>query len=157
GRFETRQCTDCHVSKDNDNNAWMAQLLMHGTNSLNFVGRYAWVADGEHGLAGVEVTEREEPQAVIGSTLHSLAFPTNFVKPVRRAMRLKNAHEHPGPDIKQELLHPLKKHEVLQVQNRGEYLYAACGEAGIRVYDIAFIDDKAFSERITTAPVSPMG
>jgi len=56
-------------------------------------------------------------------------------------------HEHPGPDIKEELLHPLKKHEVLQVQNRGEYLYAACGEAGIRVYDIAFIDDKAFSER----------
>ena len=44
-----------------------------------------------------------------------------------------------------------------QVQNRGEYLYAACGEDGLRVFDIAFIDDKAFSERITTAPVSPLG
>lgn len=157
GRFETRQCSDCHVSKDNDNNAWMAQLLMHGTNSLNFVGRYAWVATGEHGLAGVEVTEREEPQAVIGSTLHALAFPGKFGEHLKRLLRLKHAHEHPGPDIKDELLHPLKKHEVLQVQNRGEYLYAACGEAGLRVYDIAFIDDKAFSERITTAPVSPLG
>ena len=29
------------------------------------------------------------------------------------------------------------------VQNRGEYLYAACGEDGVRVFDIAFIDDKA--------------
>src|SRR5205823_6295007 len=29
--------------------------------------------------------------------------------------------------------------------------------AGVRVYDIAFIDNKAFAERITTAPVSPLG
>ncbi len=43
------------------------------------------------------------------------------------------------------------------MQHRGEYLYAACGEGGVRVFDIAFIDDKAFSERITTAPVSPVG
>ena len=34
---------------------------------------------------------------------------------------------------------------------------AACGEGGLRVFDIAFIDDKGFSERITTAPVSPLG
>ena len=43
------------------------------------------------------------------------------------------------------------------MQTRGEYLYAACGEDGLRVFDIAFIDDKGFSERITTAPVSPIG
>ena len=43
------------------------------------------------------------------------------------------------------------------MQARGEYLYAACGEDGLRVFDIAFIDDKGFSERITTAPVSPLG
>ena len=41
------------------------------------------------------------------------------------------------------------------VQPRGEFLYAACGKEGVRVFDIAFIDNKAFSERITTAPVSP--
>lgn len=157
GRYETKQCTDCHVSIRNDNNAWMAQLLMHGTNNLNFIGRYAWVATGEHGLAAVEVTEREEPQAVIGSSLHKLAFPGKYAEHQKHHAQLKHAHEHPGPDIARELVHPLKKHEVLQVQNRGEYLYAACGEAGVRVYDIAFIDDKAFAERITTAPVSPMG
>jgi hypothetical protein len=46
---------------------------------------------------------------------------------------------------------------VLQVQARGEYAYVAAGEGGLRVYDIAQIDHKGFSERITTAPVSPYG
>ena len=41
----------------------MAQLLMQGTNYVNFIGRYAWVAAGEHGLHAVVVTEQEEPQA----------------------------------------------------------------------------------------------
>ena len=50
-----------------------------------------------------------------------------------------------------------QKPEILAVQTRGEYLYAACGEGGVRVFDIAFIDDKGFSERISTAPVSPLG
>ena len=53
--------------------------------------------------------------------------------------------------------HAARKPEVLDVQARGEYLYAACGEAGLRVFDIAFIDHKGFSERIITAPVSPAG
>ena len=47
--------------------------------------------------------------------------------------------------------------EVLQVQVRGEYAYAAAGKGGLRVYDVAQIDHKGFSERITTAPVSPLG
>ena len=72
---ETKMCTDCHVSAANDNNAIMAQLLMQGTNFVNFIGRYCWVAAGEHGFEAVVVTERDEPQAVIGSTLHELAYP----------------------------------------------------------------------------------
>jgi len=32
---ETKMCTDCHLSADNDNNAWMAQVLMLGTNLVN--------------------------------------------------------------------------------------------------------------------------
>ena len=36
-------------------------------------------------------------------------------------------------------------------------LYAATGPGGLRVYDIANIDNKDFSERIITAPVSPVG
>jgi hypothetical protein len=157
GRGETKTCTDCHLSRTNDNNAIMAQLLMHGTGYLNFIGRYCWVAAGEHGLAGVVVSERDEPQAVIGSYLHHLAFPDYYQRHVERNGMLEHAHEHPGKDVSDNVLHPLRKTEVLAVQNRGEYLYAACGEAGVRVFDIAFIDDKAFSERITTAPVSPLG
>jgi hypothetical protein len=41
-----------------------------------------------------------------------------------------------------------------RVQLRGEYAYVAAGEGGLRVYDVAQIDQKGFSERITTAPVS---
>jgi hypothetical protein len=157
GRGETKTCTDCHLSQHDDNNALMAQLLMHGTGYLNFIGKYCWVAAGEHGLAAVVVTERDEPQAVIGSYLHHLAFPEYYQRHVERGYLLQEAHEHPGKDVSDNVFHPLRKNEVLQVQNRGEYLYAACGEAGLRVFDIAFIDDKGFSERITTAPVSPLG
>src|SRR4029079_7746651 len=46
---------------------------------------------------------------------------------------------------------------VLQVQLRGEYAYVAAGEGGLRVYDVAQIDQKGFSERIVTAPVSRFG
>jgi hypothetical protein len=157
GRGDTKSCTDCHVSKDNNNNAILAQLLMHGTGYVNFMGRYCWAAAKEHGLAAVVVTEQEEPQAVIGSSLHKLAFPDYFAKHLERHRVLEHAHEHPGMDISEKLLHPLRKPNILQVQPRGEYLYAACGEGGVRVFDIAFIDNKSFSERITTAPVSPLG
>jgi hypothetical protein len=157
GRSETKSCTDCHVSRHEDNNALLAQLLMHGTGYVNFMGRYCWVAAQDHGLFGVVVTEQEEPQAVIGSRLHSLAFPDHFKRHHDRGYRLEHAHEHPGLDVSEKLLHPLRKANILQVQPRGEYLYAACGEGGVRVFDIAFIDDKSFSERITTAPVSPAG
>jgi hypothetical protein len=157
GTAETKLCSDCHVSKDNDNNAIMAQLLMQGTNYVNFIGRYCWVAAGDHGLEGVVVTERDEPQAVIGSSLHKLAFPDNYRDHVRHHEELEHAHEHPGRDVSDRLLHPKRKPEILSLQHRGEFLYAACGTGGLRVFDIAFIDDKAFSERITTAPVSPIG
>ena len=36
------------------------------------------------------------------------------------------------------------------MQQRGEYLYAALGRGGFRVYDIANIDNKGFTERIVT-------
>ena len=47
--------------------------------------------------------------------------------------------------------------EVLDVQARGEYLYAAMGKGGLRVFDIANVDNKDISERVVTAPVSPLG
>lgn len=157
GKHETKSCTDCHVSWENDNNALLAQLMMHGTNYVNFIGRYCWVANGEHGLHGVIVTEREEPQAVIGSSLHRIAYPDYYREHVERGRILEHSHEHPGRDVSERLLRPFEKPEVLSLQARGEYLYAACGAAGLRVFDIAFIDNKAFAERILTAPVSPLG
>lgn len=158
GKNATKTCTDCHVSGANDNNAWLAQLTMQGTNALNFIGKYAWVAAGEEGLHAVTVTERDEPQAVIGSSLHATAYPERFKKHVEHGGRLEHAHEHPGYDIGEKLLRPLKAEaEVLSVQTRGEYALAACGTGGVRMFDVAFIDHKGFSERITTAPVSPAG
>jgi hypothetical protein len=157
GTHETKMCSDCHVSQADDNNAIMAQLLMQGTNYTNFIGRYCWVGLGNGGLAGVVVTEQEEPQAVIGSSFHQVAYPDFFARHRANEGVLQHAHHHAAGDVAAILVNPLKRREVLQVQLRGEYLYAACGADGLRVFDVAFIDDKGFSQRITTAPVSPLG
>jgi hypothetical protein len=158
GKDGTKQCTDCHLSTANDNNAIMAQLLMHGTNYLNFMGRFAWTACGEEGINVVEVSERDEPQVVYGSTMQKVAYPERYAKHVEKHHReLQIAHEHPGMDVSDQFFHPNLKNEVLAIQNRGEFMYAACGEGGLRVFDIAFIDHKGFSERFFTAPVSPLG
>ncbi len=141
---ETKACSDCHVSDKNDNNAWLAQVLLQGTNFVNFMGRYVYVA-GDHALEVVVATEREDPQAVFGSTLHKVAFPSNYETFVERGRELRTFYEHVGNP------------KVLQVQLRGEYAYVAAGEGGLRVYDVAQIDQKGFSERIVTAPVSRFG
>src|SRR5438552_1291659 len=52
---ETKQCSDCHISAENDNNAWMAQLLLEGTNFMNFMGRYVYVATGKKGFEAIAV------------------------------------------------------------------------------------------------------
>jgi hypothetical protein len=157
GRGETKTCNDCHLSEKEDNNAIMAQLLMQGTNSTNLMGRYCWVAGGAKGLMGVVATEREEPQAVLGSSLHELAYPEQYRKHVGRRGKLIQAFKHPGTDVSDGLLHPFQKAEILSLQLRGEYVYAACGEAGMRIFDVSFVDDKGFSQRVFTAPVSPLG
>jgi hypothetical protein len=141
---ETKNCTDCHVSAKNDNNAWLAQLLLQGTNFVNFMGRYVYVA-ADDALEVVVATEPSEPQAVFGSSLQKIAYPDNYEKFVKSGSKLETAYEHVGNP------------RVLQVQLRGEYAYVAAGEGGLRVYDVAQIDQKGFSERITTAPVSRFG
>jgi Zn finger protein HypA/HybF involved in hydrogenase expression len=155
---ETKACVDCHLSADNDNNAYLAMALMQGTNFYNFIGRYAYVAQGSAGFEAVAVTERDEPQAVIGSELHRLAYPESYAKHQQRGQMLEEASHHPGNDIGAGLLslgNPSQ--EVLSLQLRGEYLYAATGKGGIRIFDVANIDQKGFSERITSAPVSALG
>ena len=74
-----------------------------------------------------------------------IAYPDNYEKFVKGGSELKTVYEHVGNP------------RVLQVQLRGEYAYVAAGEGGLRVYDVAQIDQKGFSERIVTAPVSRFG
>jgi hypothetical protein len=140
---ETKTCDDCHLSSANDNNAIMAQLLLQGTNFVNFVGYYAWVGTGG-GLTGVEVTEWDEPQAVLGSYLQRYAYPDNYERHRSLQGVLQTAHEHAGDAIR-----------CLQI--RGEYVYAAEGSSGMQVYDVAGIANKAVSEPILTGPTSPFG
>jgi len=141
----TKNCTDCHVSQADDNNAIMTQLLGFGTGTVNFFGRFGYVGTEDHGLSGVAWTERTEPQAAIGSHLHRLAYPDNYQQHLVNHSILKTAYHHEA------------KGGVLDLQMRGEYLYAALGKNGFGVFDIADIDNKNFSERITTSPVSPFG
>jgi len=155
---ETKGCTDCHLSEQNDNNAYLAMTTMQGTNFYNFIGRFVYVATGEHGFEAIVATERDEPQAVIGSYLHKVAYPEEYKKHQEHQQELTELYEHPGNDIGKGI-NPFKKaeDEVLSLQLRGEYLYAACGKGGFRIFDVANIDQKGFSERMTTAPFSPLG
>ena len=141
----TKNCADCHLSKANDNNAWLTSLLGFGTGTVNFFGRYAYVGAGAGGLAAVAWTEQEEPQAALGSHLHKLAYPDNYAKHVGENHGvLKEAHAHHAK-------------EILDLTLRGEYLYTANGADGFEVFDVANVDQKGFSERIVSAPVSPLG
>jgi hypothetical protein len=142
-RTETKTCSDCHLSKDNDNNAIMAQLLAQGTNFVNFVGYNAYVG-GAGEINAVTVTEWDEPQAVIGSYLHRYAYPDWYKAHQDNGKQLKHGYEHGAG-------------EVQCLQLRGEYLYAAEGKAGFRVYDAASVGNKGVSEKLITAPFSPLG
>jgi len=81
---------------------------------------------------------------VIGSDLQKTAYPDNYRRHEQNKLELKEAYEHAGKTI-------------LDLQLRGEYLYAAMGKGGLRIYDVANIENKDFSERIVTAPVSSLG
>ncbi len=96
----TKNCTDCHISKDNDNNAIMTQLLGFGTGTVNFFGRYAYVGEGKGGFDAVVWTEQPEPQAAIGSHLQKLAYPANYEHHVKdNKGKLKEAYHHEAADI----------------------------------------------------------
>jgi hypothetical protein len=141
---ETKTCSDCHVSRADDNNAIMAQLLLQGTNFVNFVGFNAWVGAAKH-VEGVQVTEWDEPQAVIGSYLHKYAYPDWFQNHQKAGKSLAEAHDHNTRGAAQCLT------------LRGEYLFVAEGAGGFRVYDVASIANKGISQRVITAPFSPLG
>jgi hypothetical protein len=166
-RTETKTCSDCHVSAANDNNAIMAQLLLQGTNFVNFVGLHAWVGLGD-GFEAVRVTEYDEPQAVIGSYLHRFAYPDYYRMHVDRNRReLINWTRGRAFDrnMSGETRQLEEFRNVVQgtsgavrcLQLRGEYMFVAEGRGGFRVYDVANIGNKGTSERIVTAPFSSLG
>ena len=140
---ETKTCTDCHVSRSGDNNAIMAQTLLLGTNLINLVGYNAWLGE-DNGIEAVRVTEWDEPQAVIGSYLHKYAYPDWY-----------KAHQDKGQELQEAYHHNGGRTQCIQL--KGEYVYSAGGDDGFRVYDVEAIANKDFSERIVTAPFSPLG
>lgn len=142
-RTETKTCSDCHLAKANDNNAIMAQLLGQGTQFINFLGLHAWTGL-EEGIAAVQVTEWDEPQAVIGSYLHRYAYPSWFAAHESRGRVLETGHQHSGG-----------RAQCLQL--RGEYLFVAEGVRGMRVYDVASVGNKGVSQKIITSPFSSLG
>jgi hypothetical protein len=149
---ETKTCSDCHVSRNNDNNAIMAQLLLQGTNFVNFVGRYAWVGAEKH-VESVGVTEWDEPQAVIGSYLQKYVYPDWYADHQKAGREIVDT---PSREAANWLGTP-SGDAARCLQMRGEYLFVAEGRGGFRVYDIAGNGNKGVSQRIITAPYSPLG
>jgi hypothetical protein len=142
-KTETKTCSDCHLAKNGDNNAIIAQTLGHGTQFINFLGFHAYVG-AEGSVNAVQVTEWDEPQAVIGSYLHRYAYPKWYDDHEKRNRQLTLAESKgSGP--------------AQCVQLRGEYLFAAEGPKGMRVYDVASIGNKGISQKIISAPFSPLG
>jgi hypothetical protein len=164
---ETKTCSDCHLSDKDDNNAVMAQLMLLGTNYVNFVGLNAWTGL-EGGIEAVRVTEWDEPQAVIGSYLQKYAYPDYWRMHVEDNQReLKNWTR--GRTLARGATgetHPLEQFRNVThgtadrvgcLQLRGEYLYVAEGKGGFRVYDVASVANKGVSQPIISAPFSPLG
>ncbi|MHA7819763.1 MAG: LVIVD repeat-containing protein [Erythrobacter sp.] len=166
-REETKTCSDCHVAADEDNNAIMSQTLLLGTNFVNFVGLHAWTGL-EGGLSAIRVSEYDEPQAVLGSYLHRYSYPDYWRMHVEdNGRELKNwvRGEPFDEDFSGETkpfeefvnVHEGTPGRVNCLQLRGEYLFVAEGRGGFRAYDVASIGNKGVSERIITAPFSPLG
>jgi len=164
---ETKQCSDCHISGENDNNAIMAQTMLQGTNFVNFVGLHAWVGL-EKGFEAVRVTEWDEPQAVIGSYLQKYAYPDYWrmhVEDNNRELINWVRGDRFDDDLSGETKALEEFANVVQgtgdavrcLQLRGEYMFVAEGRGGFRAYDVASIGNKGFSERIVKAPFSSLG
>ncbi|QFT78676.1 LVIVD repeat protein [Erythrobacter sp. THAF29] len=166
-KTETKTCSDCHLSEADDNNAIMAQLLLLGTNYVNFVGMHAWTGQ-EDGFTAVRVTEYDEPQAVLGSYLHRYAYPDYWrmhVEDNGRELKDWVRGQAFDKDLSGETkpfeefvnVHEGTRDSVGCLQLRGEYMFVAEGKGGFRAYDVASIGNKGVSERIITAPFSPLG
>lgn len=141
---QARDCEDCHVSKANDNNAWLAGVLGFGNNGANFTGDFVYVAEGGAGVRGVRVADGYEPKPVIGSWLHSVTYPRDYEKFVARDRKLGESYR-------------ALSRNARSIVRRGEFLFVADGPGGLKVFDIALIANKTQAQRIIPAAFSPLG
>jgi hypothetical protein len=137
-----QQCTSCHVSEAEDNNASLATRFNLGVHASDFVGTYVHLAT-TNSVTAVRVTDGWEPQPVIGSDFHQMTMPKEHA-----------AHEAAGAQLTE--VHTHETNAVF-VQARGEYLFTASRRGGFRVLDIANIANKDVAQRIISAPFSPIG
>ncbi len=96
---ETKTCTDCHVSGATTTTPGWRSCSCRAPTSTTSSGRFVYVAEGKAGLEAVVVTERDEPQAVIGSYLHQVAYPTNYAKHTKDGGLLGEKYHHRGRDV----------------------------------------------------------
>ena len=140
---ETKHCTDCHVSASKDNNAWMAKVLLQGTNFVNFIGRYVWVATGEGGLEAVAVAERDEPPAIYRQPPAQARLSSDFQAFVSGGQASARGRSPSAATCSMcksaaNTLRGARRGRIPRLRHRN-------------------IDNKDFCERIVTAPVSPLG
>ena len=141
---ETKTCTDCHRVGAGRQQRGHVAIAAARHELRQFHGALRLRRDRKGGIEAVAVTEKDEPQAVIGSELHRIAYPKEFAAHEKRHGELTTAVHH-------------KSENALGVQVRGEYVYIADGSGGFKVFDVAQINQKGFSEKIVSAPVSPIG
>ena len=123
---ETKHCTDCHVSRPSDNNAWMAHAAdaghqlreLHRPLRLRGRGRPA----ASRRSSSPSATSRRRSSA---ATCTSSPIPTDYEKHQRRGRSCARASITAARRTRS------AADEVLAIQLRGEYLYAANGAGGL--------------------------
>ena len=163
---ETKQCSDCHVAAANDNNALVAKVVGLGVRSVDFIGRYVYVAERTKGFEAHRVTTQEDfPEVVIGSETHRLINPDSYATHIQHngIVDYKNAglpKEKRTPDSPDDPDNSVQRHlsaDARSLRRYGEYLLVADDPGGLRVFDIANVANKNQAQRIIESPLSPLG
>ncbi len=150
-RGTTKNCTDCHLSaqagQQRDHGA-VARLRHRQREFLRALrlrrrGRRGLL---RHCLDGSRRNRRRRSAA----TCSASRYPRDYQAHLANNRLLKEAYHHDSLNV-------FGDHLVQDVTLRGEYLYTAAGSGGLEVDDVAEIDQKGFSQRVTSAPVSPLG
>jgi hypothetical protein len=143
GKGETKQCSDCHISEKNDNNAVVGQLLGLGVKAYDFMGRYAWVATGEEGVEAVQVASTADyPTPIIGSNMHRISEPDAYREHFANGGELDFALRYRTADAR----------NVVRI---GEWCLVADGPRGLRVLDQANLHNKDQAQRILESTLAP--